>query len=319
MIGDTKICRWKDDKRAAYSFAADDSTNSQLYVMAPELKNRGFTATFFINPGHGAHPSEARNWIRCKDEWMALYRDGFDFAVHTMHHHGAKDEADAQYEIGECARYIREMCPNETVLLFLRGGATDWAISEERIVEIGCEHNLVAGRGGCVAEPAWRPSQGVFATEDEITRSVDIALETGSWRCMAMHGVGTGNEWLTIDTEPYIALLDKLYENRHDIWVETNTKIHKYMNEYAHAKVKTEVCEKHISVTLTHDHRPELYDYPLTLKTEVPGNWENCVVIQGDYRTSRPVRNGVCMYNAVPNKGEVKLERFDSYFSVGVI
>jgi hypothetical protein len=106
-------------------------------------------------------------------------------------------------------------------------------------------------------------------------------------------------------------MADYLYEKRADIWVDTNTKIHKYVTQYANANpVAVRRYEDGIGVTLTHSLRADLYDYPLTLLTEVPFNWENCLVAQDGAKTTRPVRNGRVMYEAVPNKGEVRLTNY---------
>ena len=312
MIGDTTISRWKDDKQCAYSLCADDSLHSHLDFMAPEMIKRGFTGTFWINPGGGESMSDGRCWISRKAEWLALVRAGFDFANHTMHHHGAKTFEEADYEIGECARVILECIPSQRLQLFLRGGATDWLISEEDINALADKYNCIPGRGGGMCDQVWHETDQVTDTELDMIPAVENALRTGSWRIGAFHGVGPKAEWLCTDAAAFIALLDYLYDNKDAIWVGNNTDVHKYMIEYAHAQQPSAaIRENGITVTLVVNHpRLDLYDYPLTLKTEVPPYWENCLVIQGNKRTSRPVRNGRVMYEATPGKGDVRLENF---------
>ena len=312
MIGDTKICRWKDGKQCAYSLCADDSMHSHLDFMAPEMMKRGFTGTFWVNPGGGASPSDGRCWVSRKTEWLALARAGFDFANHTMHHHGAKTFEEAEYEIGECARVIWESVPGQRLQLFLRGGATDWHISEEEINMLTDKYDCVPGRGGGMCDQTWHETYGVSDTEHDLIHAVDQALLTGSWRIGAWHGVGPKAEWIRTDAAPFLALLDYLHEKRHDIWVGNNTDVHKYMIEYAHAQPPSSVVrESGIDVTLSVNHpRLDLYDYPLALTTEVPPYWENCTVTQNGKKTSRPVRNGWVMYEAIPGKGDIRLENF---------
>jgi len=318
MISDTIICRWKDDKKCAYSLCADDSTHSHLDFMAAQMLRRGFAGTFWINPGLGEIPEDKKymnwgfSWLSRKSDWLAIAREGFDFANHTMHHRGAKNHEEAEYEIGECSRVIWDSVPGQKLQLFLPGGGTTWDIPNEDIYKIAAKYDCVAGRGGGMCDQIWDAKDEVCDTEHHLIQAVDSALKTGSWRIGAFHGVGPRQEWIHTDDAPFIALLDYLYEKRADIWIDTNTKVHKYMIEYAHAQHPTaEVRENGIYVTLTVNHpRLDLYDYPLTLKTEVPPYWENCVVIQGDKRTSRPVRGGWVMYEAAPGKGEVRLENF---------
>src|SRR5512142_1796336 len=104
--GETVVCRWKDNKTAAYSIGGDDSLRSQLFFAIPEMDRRGLHGTWWVNPGRGGTRNYknqddgwANCWIACVDDWKSAAARGHDFANHTMHHLGAKTYADAEAEI----------------------------------------------------------------------------------------------------------------------------------------------------------------------------------------------------------------------------
>jgi hypothetical protein len=316
MLGDTTITKWKDNKQAAYSLCADDSLASQLDVMAPEMLRRGFVGTFYVNPGLGKTGEHGNCFISRRSEWEALARLGFDFANHTMHHKGAKTVEEADYEIGECMREIYAVNPKQKLQLFQRGGGTTWGITDNELQAILEKYNCVRGRGGGVYGETWHDTPWVSADENEFINSVDIAIKAGSWRYEAFHGVGDGGEWLPTSKKAFVALLDYLYEKRDIVWVDTNTNVHKYMMAYNHSKPPKVECrlngtQTEISVTIENGLRSDLYDYPLTVKTEVPGNWERCVAEQNGKKDSFPVTGGYVLYTVVPNGGEVVLKGYD--------
>lgn len=325
MTGDTVICRWKDDKRAAYSISGDDSLHSQLDFMIPEMLKRGFTGTLWINPGRGATGEQGFCWRSRRDEWQEAARCGFDFANHTLHHVDTLDVRQAEYEISESARMIWAANPRQRLQLFLRGGGTVWQVTDEDTDAILRRYDCVHGRGGGVEDPAFHGETNTSATGAEFIASVDRALSEGSWRLAACHGVGPAAEWLPTDTAPFLTLLDYLYEKRESIWVDTNTNIHKYETERTHTRVSVSPeADGLFRVTLATDMNSVssdglplnlytsqsgdvLYDYPLTLKTEVPKSWTACYVTQGYETASVPVINHFITYTALPGQGTVEL------------
>src|SRR5436190_11036009 len=82
--GTTKIAKWKDDKACAFILMFDDSITSHVKNVIPELTKRGFTGTFYINPGAGHYLGSKQVWE--KDIPAA----GFELANHTLTHKGGK-------------------------------------------------------------------------------------------------------------------------------------------------------------------------------------------------------------------------------------
>ena len=67
--------------------------------------------------------------------------------------------------------------------------------------------------------------------------------------------------------------------------------------------VKSEVSGKKIKVELTHTLDKDMYNYPLTLRTTVPGSWKKAMVKQNSRVQEVTVDNGKILYELEPNKG----------------
>ena len=311
-VGDTRICRWKDDKVAAYSVGGDDSLRSQLFFAIPEMDRRGIYGTWWINPGRGGSKNFkneddawANCWIACYDAWKAAAARGHDFANHTLHHLGVATYDEADYEIGETAQVIWKTNPPQRLQLFLRGGGTMWKVTEEELNEILHKYDCVQGRGGGIEDPTWE----VNPSAETLRGYVDTALGEGSWHLVAFHGIGPNCEWGgPVDGAAFIALLDYLVEKRNQVWVGTHTEVHKYDQERSTAAVTVlEVSNRQIRLNLTSTKPFRLYDYPLTLQTRVADCWSSIRVTQDSVITECRVSAGCIRFYALPGRGEVSI------------
>ena len=309
-LGKTEICKWKDNKIAAFSIGGDDSVHSQLDFMIPEMLKRGFKGTFWVNAGRGTIGEHGFCWESRKAEWLAVARQGCDFGNHTMYHVGARFYDEAEYEIGESARNIWASNPGQRLQLFLSGGGTTWSVSREEVDEILKKYFCVRGRGGGkgTQDPCYHSDTDSSATGEELISFVDQAIAEQSWHFIGCHGVGPHAEWLPTDEEPFITLLDYLVEKQEFVWVGTHTEVHKYSLEYESAVViLLEASSPRIKLKLKAATDPMLYDYPLTLKTRVPSSWQLCRFTQKRKNKTLPVISGLVQYEALPDGGEINL------------
>ena len=282
LYGPPEVMKFKGGRSAAFSMQFDDSMHCHVEFCIPEMNKRGLVGTFFVNPGLERHQEHREVWEE------VCPRFGHELANHTMHHHGAKDYADAEYEIGECSRYIWKLYPNQSQLLpHLGGGGTTWDVSREERREIEARYFLFFGFDG--------PGRVSCAEERDTGHAVVYArkaLEEGKWGQVGFHGVGEG--WIVTSGEHFIELLDFLTENRDKIWVATTGSLYKYTQERdavtavalsdateAGFHLAIECDEEKVATTY---ERPlaELYDEPLTVRVRVPDAWSRFSVAQGD-------------------------------------
>ena len=293
-IGDTSVARWKDNKKGAYSMGFDDSMQSQHDFCIPHLIKRELVGSFWVNPSSTRYAYGIDTWE------STTSRAGIELCDHTMEHNGANFIEEADYEIGETARIIRSLnYPGKSrFLLFLRGGATSWPEGYEFLIQ---KHELENNRGG-------GERYGGDPGGSGLVEHARQAMEKNTWHMMATHGTGPYCEWLGFETAHFLALLDYLESVKDRLWIGTCGDVHKYVQERNSAKVTVLENDKSgISLDLTSDMDPDMYDYPLTLLTEVPSAWKYCHVRQGDLQSIYPVKSGTVQYDAVPGFGGIRL------------
>lgn len=313
-VGETTFCKWKGNKRAAYSVGGDDSLRSQLFFAIPEMDLRGIRGTWWVNPGRGGSrnyknqdDSWANCWIACYDGWKAAAAHGHDFGNHTLHHLGAATFEEADHEIGETAAAIWQTNPRQRLQLFLEGGGTTWGITNDEIEKLLCKYDCVWGRGGGIEDPTWEVNPDLAL----LKRYVDATIEEGSWHLVGFHGIGPACEWGgPVDGAAFTGFLDYLVEKRDVVWVGTHTEVHKYKQERKSAAVTLrEITGQEIRLELISGADPRLYDYPLTLRTMVGPGWERALVRQGSAANPVQVISEVAQYDCYPNSGEIRLQR----------
>jgi hypothetical protein len=110
-----------------------------------------------------------------------------------------------------------------------------------------------------------------------------------------------GGEWLSFSFTEFCMFLDKLEAKRAQLWVPGAIEAHKYETERNAANVRVlQADEQRIRLQVTCKIDPQLYDYPLTLVTQVPAAWKQCRIVQEASKMAVPVVDRVVKYDALP-------------------
>ncbi|MBD3244310.1 MAG: hypothetical protein GF331_27210 [Chitinivibrionales bacterium] len=312
--GDTRVCKWKDDKEACYTFVFDDGCPTQLDIAVPEFVQRGWTcATFWLNPG-------ARHFTLRVAEWVALVDQGFDFANHGMDHTGGSNYDECDYQVGEAAKRIRTW-NKKPFMLWHQGGGTEWPITDAQKVELLVKHGVY---------PHWdQPGRGLGTRDGGNTNRsaatlrgyIDNCLADGGWHWTLFHGIG--GDWVVQDRQAFIDMLDYMQTKEDRMWYPTCTNAHKYLFERLNSELSVVAASaQQIELTLEFaaldcapvDESyldPAVYDMPLTLVTDVPDGWAFCQVTQGGAVSVHEVSQGAVMYEARPGMGPIVLTESD--------
>lgn len=299
--GQTRVARWKDDKKASFLLMFDDSVPSHVRNAVPELKKRGLVGTFYINPGTGHYKA-------FKDAWeKEIPAAGMAYGNHTMTHAGARDVNHFDEQLRGCNEAILRIFPDPKgprLLSYGRPGVKkeDWRIT-------GAEEKQLLEKHRLIERPdIGRRLAGInLKTADDLLKVVDKALAEGSLELVLFHGVG--GDWLSMPLPDFVALLDALAEKKDRIWVTDALSAHKYETERASAETKVaEAGEKKIRLTLSCASDPALYDLPLTLVTRVPAAWRRCQVTQGQDKTAVAAAEGSIRYSARPGPDEILIQ-----------
>lgn len=297
--GSTRIARWLDDKQAAFVLMFDDSTPSQVKHAVPELVQRGLVATFYVNPGKGEWQALRAAWER------EIPAAGMEYGNHTMSHKGVSDLDHAEREIGGCNAIITELFPDRVpkLISFAKPGVPKeaWAITPEQMQTVLARHHLVE-------RPPFRGHGAMIhhKTGEEMGRLVDQALANGDMGYIVYHGVG--GDWISTPLSEFTAFLDHLVSQRERLWITGHAKAHAYVTERDSARVEVlESSPEAIRLALVCEADPAWYDQPLTLVTQVPDAWSDCVVVQGGRTAAATATDGRLRYQAVPGPEPVVL------------
>lgn len=293
---ETQVLKWKDGKKAVFILSFDDSCQSQLNNVVPELNKRKLTGTFYLVMGGGVHAGR-------KKDWEAAVKSPYIVeANHTFTHKGVKSVEELETELSKNNEALYALHPERKaprLLAWGRPGGVPWEITEEQELA-GLAKNHLLRRPPFYGPPIH------YKSADACVAAIDKALEKGDMGHLDMHGVG--GDWLTTPLDWFAAICDKLEANRDTIWSADALSYMEYKAERETAEAKElENTPARIRVSLTSKMDPALYDQPLTLSTKVPAAWKSCVVTQGAKKTTVEVRNGAVQYDALPGAGEITL------------
>ena len=301
--GDTRIATWRDDKAAAFVLMFDDGCPSHVKNVIPELTKRGYTGTFYVNPGAGQYAANKSVWE--KDAPAA----GFELANHTMTHKGGATTADVVKEITACNEAIHAATASKPWPRLVSWGQPGgvkkeaWPITAEEL-KTALKDNLLiprpdfGGRGATIA----------FKSGPEYVAHLDKAIKASSMECIIFHGVG--GDWLAATMPQFLELLDGMDARKDKLWVTGHIPAYQYATERDAATVK--VLERNptrIRVTLTCTADPALYDQPLTLVTSVPAAWSAVTVTQGKTSSDVTAKAGVLMFSALPGSEPIVISK----------
>ena len=301
--GVTRIAHWKDDKACAFILMFDDSIPSHVKNVVPELTKRGFTGTFYINPGAGHYASDRQAWE--KD----IPRAGFELANHTLTHKGGATTADIAQEIRACNEALRASTPTRPWPRLVSWGQPGgikpeaWPVSKDELTALLKENHLIprpdfGGRGAMIG----------LKTSQEMLAHVDQAITQGSLECIIFHGVG--GEWISTPLPTFIELVDGLVARQDKLWLTGHVPAHQYATERDAATVTVGVQDAgKIRLTLACSADAKFYDQPLTLVTTLPAGWTTCSIDQGQRHADARVCAGTVRYDAIAGDEPIMITR----------
>jgi peptidoglycan/xylan/chitin deacetylase (PgdA/CDA1 family) len=299
--GATQVARWKDGKAGAFMLMFDDSVPSDVKNVVPELTRRHLTGTFYINPAAG-------HYLAFKDAWeKQIPATGMEYANHTMTHSGARDEANAEEEIGGCTDAIMRIVPSAKprLISFGRPGVKQgaWNITDAQLAPILARHHLVerppfGGHGAAIN----------LKTVDDLVRLAEQAQAKGEAQYVVFHGVG--GDWITFPLSDFVTFLDRLAPMADKLWIAGAIAVHKYETERDASEVEVlGASADAIRVVLKAKTDPAFYDAPLTLVTRVPTAWKRCAILHGATRTEAVPVDGALRYEALPDGEPIEIAR----------
>ncbi len=319
------VCDWADNKRAAVSITIDDGNYDSAVKYNELQKKYGIRSTQFIIPGRLDNADSA-----VMNGWRNIFKEGYmDVGNHSYTHKlkyntSTYTDEELKEDITGAQQRIKEFFPENDVFCF----AAPWGQTPDNVVEElkkGHYANRVAS-GGIVPSktpsdfykiPTYAVQYGT--TVEKINGYVDNAINRGGWYVELLHPLGeegtADNTYLTKHEtiEEHFGYIKSKVDSG-EVWSGTFNEVVRYIYERDSAKIEmVKAEEKSMVINLTDGMKNnKLFDYPLTVKINVPKNWTEEVKVTQN-KTSNEAKtvdeNGkkYVYLNIVPDSGEVTL------------
>ena len=268
-----RIAPWYGGRSAAASLRFDDNLESHLDIALPMMNRMAVRGTFMVSPGR-------RSFMKRREEWLGQVPAlGHELGNHTMNHRGAGSLAEAEYEIGEAAKILREAGKRpDRLLLFASGGGKRWggkrwSESDRMYRDIPGSLDMIDLYDGNY------PYVNVTGdlTPDQLIGYVDRAIVEGRHQAFTFHGVGAPSirdhvrrlirgKDLAFPEEKFLAFLRLLKDRSEKVWIAPLGDILKYRGEYEAAALEGIRRQgDHVTFRLVVGTDPVLFDHPLTV------------------------------------------------------
>lgn len=294
----TRILKWKDGKKAVYMLGFDDNYPTMFTNVIPELEKRKMVGNFYVNPG-------SPNWTKHKDDWATAAKSPYVVLHnHTFLHTGIQSVDEFEQDLKKTNDAIYAITPqfkNPRLIVFRQPGGCIWKITKDETKASVAKYHM-ASRPWLDGPPL------TMKTLEEMLATVDTALSRGEVGFVDFHGVG-GNQGLTVPTERFTALLDKLEAQRENFWITDAVSLHQYQGERKSSTIKvlqSDASEVRVSLTCTLD--PVYFDLPLTVAVEVPASWKECNITQGSKTSQAVAAGGEVRFDALPGPDEIVIK-----------
>ena len=336
--GDTTLCLLKDNKKAALTFVFDDGFYDVVHdVYLPEFREHGLKGTAAlvtedIEESTGIQPlwvlrdSLLFTWATWTD-WNTILAEGYiDVANHSYSHPDLRNlnPTRLEQEVNGSKVILDSHLANYQTICFIYPYNHHNETIRAKVAE---KH--YAARGGQIGYNGLSPTQEQFfqlfqqdvlmeTTASEMNGWVDTAMAQGSWLIEMWHDCDNLSNWWPEGSPPCAVIRDHLEyvgSKLTEIWNGTFPEVTKYIRERMAAQVDVKGREeKRIILELTDTLDDRLFNYPLTLKTEIPNPFVSAekvrVVQNGRTQLITPVtESGVAYiyYEAIPDQGLIQI------------
>src|SRR5215470_10077503 len=289
-----------------------------------KVRKGGFPAT----KGREGIPQNRDNitW----DELRSLANRGYEFASHTVTHPrlAVLDDANLVYELEKSRQEILDQLGfKHTFSVECPYGTEDERAVQAALLRYQVARNYMPDANvddldrSSNTDPAVSNKEYVRWQRGPLTETpmqlmkswVDQAAVQGNiWLVLVFHGVN-GVGWKPKTSAELTDYFRYIHSKEQSLWVATFQDVAKYIRERQHGTVASYRDNEVISVTLRSDLTELSYDLPLTLRTDVPKEWNAVEVRQGE-RTQhvnvvRTKDADYVLYQAVTNAERVTLSQ----------
>ena len=321
-VGSTVVTTWKDNKACAYSISFDDSLyNSNIKFEQSfntyDLYGSLVLITKYIDDGTNPWHENNGSWSLYK---AMLDRGRFDVISHTLTHPDLRTLTAVQID-AELATSYDKIYSNTGYKPLVMGapyGANNSTVMKEAAKYYLADRTALVdfSNGGNEYDTTdyynLKCSCALTnTTVKELNNFLDQAIAEKSWSILVGHGCdGEGYSPPTLAT--WNSHFRYIQSKASLIWNGKLNDVIRYLKERQFASISFGFAtSSQIQVSLNHSLDNSIYNYPLTLRTQVPAGWSSATVVQGSSsKLVSVITENVAKYiyyEAIPNQGLITI------------
>ena len=273
---------WSGFRTAAATFTFDDNAPSHISVVAPEFKQRGYTATFNV----------VIDWMDQSGQWNAfknLVKDGHEIASHTVTHSQNTPSSELSSSRSTINQYITGQDCNTIAYPYCNVPSDGTALAQNYIGGRICDGQVM----GKTPSDYFRisaittGSDANYTSTSDFTGSMQSAISKGGWVVFLTHGIqGETNGNATYSPTPINAItgaLDWAKQNDSKIWVTTfrNAILYAKERDALSLSETTESSKLKLTASVNITSSVVDYTYPITVRRQMPNGWTNFAAATG--------------------------------------
>ena len=139
-----------------------------------------------------------------------------------------------------------------------------------------------------------------------------VMSHDNNWLVLVFHGVENLG-WEPKTRGELVEYFAYMKQHEKDLWIATFRDVTKYLRERKATIIQTEVGNDEITVRLSSELDPLIYNFPLTFKTYVPSNWSAVQVKQGDQLLTPEIQSDgkgkYLLYQVSPTGGIIQIKK----------
>lgn len=288
------VAKYRHDKVCAISYTFDDGLAEHYTLAAPQLEQRGFRGTFFIN-GSKVNKDERHIKDTTRVTWPQLKEmaeKGHEISNHGWAH---RNFAKFPFEV------LKEDILKNDSAIYAHVGVMPRTYAYPNNTKQGEAMAFVARNR--VGTRLKQRSVGSKCTARDLEKWMETLIKTGDWGVGMTHGLTYGYDAFG-NPQRLWEHWEQVKANEHKIWVGTFHEVVSYLKE--REAIRLTVTEKknklHVVPELPLDK--ELFTEPLTMVVE-GGTMKKVSARQGKKKLSVQLRSDKAFFDFDPFGGEI--------------
>ena len=302
-----EVATWQGFREAAVSYTFDDNCPNQLAMAIPLFNEFGFRTTMFI-------PSA---WMK---DWTGLQSaadQGHEIASHTVTHTNLGSLTTAQQlpEFKDSQASINAHIQGHSCLTIAYPycvPGNDSLCANYYIAARHCQGNveLKTPPDFMKISSMGTGSASSIQTVSDFNNKVQKADSLNGWCVFLIHGIDKDGGYSPTSSAILRSHLDYMKLHSARFWIAPFGNVVRYIKERNAVTVQEISNQKaSISIQVSDTLENSVYNYPLTIRRELPKSWKSATMSQnGKDLKSEIIRKGTSKYivfDVVPDRGDV--------------